>query len=162
MKKLLAKLKENKIKKLLVLIMLILMGVAGVAVALITKETGTEISFSPSRCFFPAFLHLYCPGCGGTRAVRFLLKGELVSSFLAHPLIPYLLFIYLQCLGMSVYDVFIDKSGKWHVKVFMWQIWGILVIVLGTFLVRNLLMLAFGIDFLGECVSFWNPIIPIN
>ena len=39
---------------------------------------------------FPCLFHLltgfYCPGCGGTRAIRLLLKGELIKSFCYHPL----------------------------------------------------------------------------
>ena len=162
MKAVLNKLKGNRTKKVLLFVMLILMAVAVVAVAVFLKQHGKEISLSTRSCFFPAFLHLYCPGCGGTRALRYLLKGNLISSFLAHPIVLYLLIIYVQCLGMSFYDVFLDKSGTWHVKVYMWQIWGILLIVVGTFLFRNALMLMFGIDFLGDCVSFWNPIFAIT
>lgn len=41
----------------------------------------------------PCMLHLltgyYCPGCGGTRALTSLLKGDLIHSFLYHPVIVY-------------------------------------------------------------------------
>ena len=48
---------------------------------------------------FPCLFHLltgfYCPGCGGTRAIRLLLKGELIKSFCYHPFVPYLALVLL-------------------------------------------------------------------
>ena len=41
-------------------------------------------------CLFHLLTGLYCPGCGGTRAVRLFLKGELIKSFCYHPFVPYL------------------------------------------------------------------------
>lgn len=42
---------------------------------------------------FPCLFHLvtgfYCPGCGGTRAVRLLLQGNIARSFQYHPFVPY-------------------------------------------------------------------------
>ena len=40
-------------------------------------------------CLFHEWTGLYCPGCGGTRAIKALLSGHPVLSFLYHPLIPY-------------------------------------------------------------------------
>ncbi|MDI9511837.1 MAG: DUF2752 domain-containing protein [Bacillota bacterium] len=48
-------------------------------------------------CSFKSITGLLCPGCGGTRAVHFLLKGNIVKS-LAHHILPLLLFLYLVLL----------------------------------------------------------------
>lgn len=41
-------------------------------------------------CLFQQMTGLYCPGCGGTRAVRALLAGHPFLSFLYHPVVPYM------------------------------------------------------------------------
>ena len=41
-------------------------------------------------CAFHLLTGFYCPGCGGTRAVVYLLQGQIGRSFQYHPLIPYM------------------------------------------------------------------------
>lgn len=40
-------------------------------------------------CLFHLLTGLYCPGCGGTRAVWYLLHGRIFESIRYHPLVPY-------------------------------------------------------------------------
>lgn len=40
-------------------------------------------------CPIHAFTGGYCPGCGGTRAVRMLLEGHILKSLYYHPLVGY-------------------------------------------------------------------------
>ena len=40
---------------------------------------------------------LYCPGCGGTRALRLLMEGRILASLVCHPLVLY---------GAAVFSVF--------------------------------------------------------
>ena len=36
-------------------------------------------------CMSWAVMRIYCPGCGGTRAVRYLFSGNLIESLRCHP-----------------------------------------------------------------------------
>ena len=44
-------------------------------------------------CVFQELTGLYCPGCGGTRAVKALMKGNVITSFLYHPLVIYVVLV---------------------------------------------------------------------
>ena len=41
-------------------------------------------------CLFRRITGWYCPGCGGTRAVKYLLEGSIIKSLRCHPLIVYM------------------------------------------------------------------------
>lgn len=41
-------------------------------------------------CLFHLLTGLYCPGCGGTRAVWYLLHGQILKSVQYHPLVLYM------------------------------------------------------------------------
>jgi len=41
-------------------------------------------------CLFRRLTKLYCPGCGGTRAVWYLLHGDIGRSLWYHPLVGYM------------------------------------------------------------------------
>jgi hypothetical protein len=55
-------------------------------IAFFLVEPGT----APSLCVFRRVTNLPCPGCGMTRAVGFLLHGELLKSIRMHPFAPVL------------------------------------------------------------------------
>ena len=45
-------------------------------------------------CILRTLTGFYCPGCGGTRAVRELLQGHFIRSFYYHPYVPYAAVLY--------------------------------------------------------------------
>ena len=52
--------------------------------------------------------------------------------------------------GALLYNAFLSRNSKEVTVLYEWEAWGILVVVLGFFIVRNLLLIFFGIDYLGD------------
>lgn len=68
-------------------------GIFGVLAAVIClivwKVTGQSFIPPVPPCTIHAVTGLYCPGCGGTRAVYALIQGKFFTSFYYHPIVPY-------------------------------------------------------------------------
>lgn len=56
-------------------------------------------------CLNKMFFGIPCPGCGGQRAVLFLLKGEFVKAFFMYPAIYPLLILGGLVLGNAFFNV---------------------------------------------------------
>lgn len=48
----------------------------------------------------------FCPGCGGTRALRLLFQGRVFASVLCHPLVLYGLILYALFMGSHTLKIF--------------------------------------------------------
>lgn len=100
--------------------------------------------FEISPCLFSTYLHIYCPGCGGTRAVSALLQGHILESVWCHPIVLYTVLVFggfmltqsLERLGLKCV-----KGWKFH----NWHLYGAIVIVVCNFLIKNLLRWIWGI-----------------
>ena len=105
-------------------------------------------------CTFKNMLHLYCPGCGGTRAVDALLHLRILSSLFYHPLVIYVVicccFFYIK-IGIQLKK----QNGDAEIFINTAYIWGALILVLTFFVVRNLLLVYAGIDYIGELKNYW-------
>lgn len=98
----------------------------------------------PIPCFFSNFLGIYCPGCGGTRAVEALFHGHFLLSLWYHPLVPYTAVIYLGFMitqGLHRIGVKRVQGWKFHIR-YLWIALGIIIV---NFIVKNILRLCFGI-----------------
>ena len=97
-----------------------------------------------SPCLFRSLTGLYCPGCGGTRALRFLLKGDVMKSLWYHPLVPYgavLFGGFMLTQSMKRMGIRGIKGWKYH----NWYLYGAVALILVNFLVKNGLRLGWGI-----------------
>lgn len=45
--------------------------------------------FVLTPCVFRSLTGLYCPGCGGSRSIQYLLRGEIIKSIVYHPFVFY-------------------------------------------------------------------------
>lgn len=96
----------------------------------------------------PRLFHLitgyYCPGCGGTRAVKALLKGRFLLSAYYHPLVPYAAVIYLSfMLTQSAERISRGKLaiGMHYHNRFLWTA---LAVLAGNFILKNMLHCFYG------------------
>ena len=107
-----------------------------------------------STCIMHRLLHIYCPLCGGTRAMVALCQGKLLLSLSYHPVSAYL------TAGFIVFDVIaavrIKKNHPTPLSIPKWYwIVGIVIAVL-VFLVRNIALIGFGWDNLGDLAHYWQ------
>lgn len=110
-------------------------------------------NFDPFRLLRPCMLHAltgyYCPGCGGTRAVRALLAGHLIRSFICHPIVP----LTGALAGWFMVSQTIEHISKGRLRIGMHvrdiHLWGVLGIIVVNFLVKNLALLIWGVDLLA-------------
>ncbi len=95
-------------------------------------------------CFFNVFFGIYCPGCGGTRALIALLHGDVLKALWYHPFVPYFAVVYLGfLLTQGLQRLGVKKIRGW--RFHEWYLWTGLVILIVNFVVKNILRLKFGI-----------------
>ena len=99
-------------------------------------------------CFFRKNFHFYCPGCGGSRSLYYLLNFDLWRSFLYFPALPLTVFIILALDCFALISFIKNEAGvlkKFNPNLFI----TIPAVILLNFLIRNIL-LYFGIDYIGN------------
>lgn len=97
-----------------------------------------------SACWIYSRWHLYCPGCGGTRAVIALLQGRIGDAFRYHPAVP--------VLAASVGAYLISQTlwrlrGRrgWVLRYSDRWLYGFLALLAVNCIVRNVLWRCFGV-----------------
>lgn len=101
-----------------------------------------------SECYFKVHWNIYCPGCGGTRALLALIRGDVVQSMKYNPIV--LLFL-MDVLGTTTLCIIENKNKKYSTARWRMIIHIVfLIFILAFFLVRNLMLYGFGIDVLGD------------
>lgn len=127
---------------------LLLAAVAAVTLGwyLFVRITGWSVP-----CFFLLFTRLYCPGCGCTRALGALLRGDIIDALLSNPFVPATVFI-------AVYYEwrFLAACRDPHKKVPSWPfiVYAFSLLIFAA--LRDLLLVFFGIDHLGDLLQYWS------
>lgn len=106
-------------------------------------------------CIFHKMTGFYCPGCGGTRAVLSLLKGEVLLSFCYHPLVLYTVVIYLWFMLSHTIEKITHGACKVGLTYRNAYLWMALVILIINIAVKDIALTAFDIDLL-QLLDMWK------
>ena len=89
----------------------------------------------PMGCPFKAITGIPCPGCGGIRAVQFLLKGEILHALYTNPLsCVFCLF----CTALPFWSFYDCYKNKQTLKTFLTCRWSnLILVVVGIILLAN-------------------------
>lgn len=109
----------------------------------------------PGSCIMHDFMHLYCPGCGGTRAVDAFLHGKVLQSVLYHPVVVYIVLGLGYYYLFGGYTFFLKRNGKVYYRFSFWWLYGMVFVILAYWIGRNILLVKFHIDFLNDLIKYW-------
>ena len=108
-------------------------------------------------CGMHDIFRLYCPFCGGTRAITELIELDFAGMLHANAIVPIfiVMFIYLDILALVA--IIKHKHNKNIFYSFFSRKMGIvtLALVIVYFLMRNILLVFFKIDPLGDLLPFY-------
>lgn len=105
--------------------------------------------FKNATCSFKDNYSLYCPTCGMTRALKYALRFDFINSFKSNPMF----FILLANLIVTVVVVVkrIRNGKRKHIAKDIMLINTVTLLIWIAFgVIRNLLLVHYGIDFLGD------------
>ena len=101
--------------------------------------------FEGFSCVMYSLCGIYCPGCGGTRAVKALLDGAILQSLWYHPLVLYCVILiggFMLTHTLEHFHVKDIRGWQFH----SWYLYGALVILILNFVIKNILLLCFHIS----------------
>lgn len=86
-----------------------------VASVLLYCCTGISVLNIKYPCIFNKLTDLPCPGCGGTRAMRAILRGDILLGLYYYPPLPFALIVYvvfmLRCFCYKYFGTSKSKDG---------------------------------------------------
>lgn len=126
----------------------LVVGILGLLILFMHYFTPFSLYSFQFPCSFYEKTGVYCPGCGGTRAVFAFVEGKIVTSLYYHPAIVYMAVIYLVFLLRGF--VTVCSGGKVpFMKVRVGYLYGLAGIVLGQWLIKLIALFGFHNRLLG-------------
>lgn len=116
---------------------------AGYAIA---RVTGVPLDKIVPPCILLTLTGYYCPGCGGTRAVLALLRGDILYSLYCHPMVLYAAALYAWFLLSNTLQRI--SHGRIRIGMRYRHIYAVIAVVLIILSMaeHNILKIVFGIE----------------
>ncbi len=128
--------------------------ICGVALFPLYRYLVSLLPENMTGCVLHDWLFLYCPLCGATRAVDAILHFRFLTAFHANAFITGLFFV---CLMHYVFAwVRFVKGGQPLFRIYTWEWIAVGVLFLFYAVLRNLLLIKFDYDPLGDLAFFWQ------
>lgn len=100
-------------------------------------------------CLFKEVTHLYCPACGGTRAVIALIHLNFKRTLYCNPTVLYVFVMLLWCMAGFILKKIFHKQIK-VLKPRLWMLITGLILFIGFAVIRNIVVYKYGYDYLGD------------
>ncbi len=142
---------KNETKKFVILHAILALGVILFS---LYRRLMLRVTLPFPGCIFHDCLFLYCPLCGGTRAVAAFLRGDLLLAFRSNAFVALVLALLLILDVVAFIRLLRKKNPFFRMPVWVW--WGGALLLLLYFVLRNVLMIAYGYDPTGDLGWFWS------
>ena len=107
-----------------------------------------------SGCILHDYLFVYCPMCGGTRALTAMLHLQFAKAFSYNPLVVVGVFFALILDAVLLIRILKKKEPMITVSNGAWVALASVLILYG--ILRNVLMICYGYDPLGDLGPIWQ------
>jgi len=118
------------------------------------RKVTSFLSHFLSSCILHDRLALYCPLCGGTRALEAIFSLKIASALALNPFITLLFF---AAIAWDIWALIRLLRGK--NKLYRLPTWGWILLISVMLLygiIRNVLLITAAYDPLGDLVGFWH------
>lgn len=105
--------------------------------------------FPHYSCVMVKYLGIYCPGCGGTRAVRHLVHFSFGKAFMSYPPLFFAIAVFLQYDILAVMSI-VTGDMRYVKRIKASAMLIVVAAILVLFVLRNVALYAFDYDYLGD------------
>ena len=95
------------------------------------------------ECIVLKNYHIYCPGCGATRALFYLVHFKILKSFMLHPFVIYTFVVYISFMMRCFYHRHLSQKYHKKIRVERYLYFGVDLILI-QWIIKNYLYLKFG------------------
>ena len=125
----------------------LVMGALAVLGAVLVHAVPVRAGDLGMECWIHRSAGIYCPGCGGTRAVFALFQGKVLLSFYYHPAVLYAAVLYLAFMLRGLLSV-ITGGGFTFMRWRLGYVYFGIAVILLQCLVKNVLLLGFHLQWM--------------